>query len=172
MAFEMNYHIRALTASDESIVWEMLHYAAHQPSLISIRSQPYLARYAADWGRIGDLGFVAESGEISIGAAWLRLWLGDDKGFGYVSDAIPELGIAALPDYQNQGIGTQLLMQVLNMAKGRFPAVSLSVRASNPVVRLYARFGFIKVVGSESINDAGSESFNMIFKFEDRKIEL
>jgi hypothetical protein len=82
----MNYSVRTLTVADESIVWEMLRYAAHEPSLESVRQQPYLARYALNWGRVGDLGYVAEQNTGSIGAAWLRLWLAEDRGFGYIGN--------------------------------------------------------------------------------------
>lgn len=52
------------------------------------------------------------------------------------------------------------------MAKNRFPAVSLSVRADNPVVRLYERMEFTKVSGSKIVNRVGVESYNMLRKFE------
>ncbi len=162
----MDYAVRALTVEDEAIVWEMLRYAAHEPSLESIQKQPSLACYASGWGRVGDVGCVAESDTASVGAAWLRLWLEEEKGFCYVSDTIPELAIAVLPDYRGQGIGTQLLMQVLEVAKGHFGTVSLSVRADNPVVKLYERAGFIKVPGSEVVNRIGEVSFNMVREFE------
>jgi ribosomal protein S18 acetylase RimI-like enzyme len=158
----MNYTVRALTVEDESIVWEMLRYASHEPSLDSVQKQPELARYASGWGRVGDIGCVATKDTASISAAWLRLWVKEEKGFGYVSDEIPELAMAVLPDFRGQGIGTHLLMQVLEMAKDHFPAVSLNVRADNSVVRLYERAGFIKVAGSEIINRTGGVSFNMV----------
>jgi ribosomal protein S18 acetylase RimI-like enzyme len=162
----MDYTVRALTAEDQSIVWEMLRYASHEPSLDSVQNQPYLARYASGWGRVSDVGYVATKDVASIGAAWLRLWVEEDKGFGYVSDEIPELAMAVLPDFRGQGIGTRLLMQVLEGAKGRFPAVSLNVRGDNCVVRLYERAGFIKVPGSEMINRTGGVSFNMLCELE------
>ncbi len=162
----MDYTIRPLTIEDRSIVWEMLRYASHEHSLESVQKQPCLARYASGWGRVGDIGCVATRATASIGAAWLRLWVEQDKGFGYVSDKIPELAMAVLPDYRGQGIGTQLLMQVLEVAKGHFPAVSLNVREDNRVVRLYERAGFIKVPGSEIINRTGGVSFNMVRKLE------
>ncbi len=162
----MNYLIRALTPADEQIVWEMLMYAAHEDSIASVRSQPYLARYAAGWGRIGDRGCVANNGEISIGAAWLRLWSGADRGFGYVSDRIPELGIAVLPNYRGCGIGSQLLARALELAKPDFAAVSLSVRSDNSALRLYERSGFVRVAGSEVINRVGITSFNMVCEFD------
>ena len=58
--------------------------------------------------------------------------------------------------------GTQLLRQVLELAKGKLPAVSLNVRADNAVVRLYERTEFIKVAGSEMVNRTGSVSFNRV----------
>ena len=161
----MDFAIRSLMVEDESIVWEMLRYAAHESSIESVRQQPALARYALNWGKMGDLGYVASSNTIPIGAAWLRLWLGVDKGFGYVKDEIPELAIAVLPDYRGQGIGAKLLTQILATAKINYPAVSLSVRANNPVVQLYERAGFIQIPGSEVVNRAGETSFNMIYEF-------
>lgn len=162
----MDYTIRALTVEDASIVWEMLRYASHEPSLESVQNQSYLACYASGWGRVGDVGCVATKSATPIGAAWLRLWVEENKGFGYVSDEIPELAMAVLPDCRGQGIGTCLLMQVLEMAKGHFPAVSLNVRAENPVVKLYERAGFIKVSGSEFVNRTGGVSFSMLCKLE------
>ena len=146
----------------------MLRYAAHQTSVTDVREQPQLARYATAWGRNGDFGCIADRGTTAVGAAWLRLWLGEDKGFGYISDEIPELAFAVLPDYRGQGIGTQLLMQVLNMAKESFPAVSLSVRSDNPVVRLYQRSGFVKVADSEIVNPVGGISYKMVCNLEQR----
>jgi ribosomal protein S18 acetylase RimI-like enzyme len=161
----MDYTVRALTAEDQPIVWEMLRYAAHESSIESVKQQPYLARYALNWGRMGDFGFVALIDTTVIGAAWLRLWLGEDKGFGYVKDEIPELAIAVVPDYRGKGIGTNLLTQILGVAKIKYPVVSLSVRANNPVVQLYERTGFIKIPGSEVVNRAGEVSFNMVCEF-------
>lgn len=48
----MDFVMRSLMVEDESIVWEMLRYAAHESSIESVRQQPYLARYALDWGTI------------------------------------------------------------------------------------------------------------------------
>jgi GNAT superfamily N-acetyltransferase len=163
----MNYSIVNLTNKDESIVWEMLVYAAQQRSIEDVQKHDYLPRYAANWGRRGDMGVVAKTdvGSITYGAAWLRLWLNDDKGFGYVDDSIPELAIAVLPEYRGRGIGTQLLMNILASAQSTYPAISLSVRANNPVVNLYQRAGFTKVDGSEIIVDGVVSSFNMVRKF-------
>ena len=130
----MNFELRPLLCEDESIVWQMLVYAAHEPSLESVQTQPNLAQYAANWGRKGDMGYVALLDQLPIGAAWLRLWLSENKGFGYLDDSIPELAIAVLPEYRDRGIGTQLLNKLLEEAQNHFPAISLSVRSNNPAV--------------------------------------
>ena len=158
----MDYTVRVATAADRATVWKMLRYASHESSLESVQKQSCLARYASNWGRFGDLGCIAEKDTLHLGMAWLRLWSESEKGFGYINETIPELAIAILPDYRGKGIGTHLLMQVLEMTENRFPAVSLSVRADNPVVKLYERFGFVKVPESEIINRTGAMSYNMV----------
>jgi ribosomal protein S18 acetylase RimI-like enzyme len=159
-----DYKIRALTIEDESILWMMLMYAAHESSVETVRQNPALDRYVKDWGRSGDRGLVA-IGELPIGAAWLRLFSSDERGFGYVDEGIPELAIAVLPADRGRGIGTKLLMQTIECARHIYPAISLSVRANNPVVNLYRRSGFIKVDGSEIVGRTGVTSFNMIYKY-------
>lgn len=165
----MNYEVRSLTVDDEHIVWQMLMYAAHEPSIEVVQKQPLLSRYATNWGRMGDMGSVALNGKQPIGAAWLRLWLNADKGFGYIDDSIPELAMAVVPEYRGQGFGTKLLLQVLELAQSVYPTVSLNVRANNPALNLYQRVGFIKVEGSEVVNRTGGISFNMIRKFQPPK---
>jgi ribosomal protein S18 acetylase RimI-like enzyme len=140
----------------------MLRYAAHETSLDHLQNQPYLARYVRDWGRYGDGGLVATLGKSCIGAVWFRLWLANDRGFGYISDTIPELAIAVLPEYRGQGVGTKLLTQLVESVSDSFPALCLNVRSDNPAINLYKRLGFFKVEGSEVVNRTGSISFNMV----------
>lgn len=143
----MKCAIRLLTSEDESFLWEMLYQALHipegQPALSrEIVHIPELARYVRDWGREGDYGFLSSNTTSQpIGAVWLRLPIGEYKGYGYVGDDIPELSIAVVPEYRSQGIGTQLLTHLLASAFSKVP-ISLSVSVDNPAVRLYKRFGF------------------------------
>ncbi|WP_373540889.1 N-acetyltransferase family protein [Chamaesiphon sp.] len=160
----MDYKIRALTNADESILWTMLMYAAHESSVEVMRQNPALNRYVKDWGRSGDLGFVAID-EYPIGAAWLRLFTSNDRGFGYVDEGIPELAIAVIPADRGKGIGTKLLMQTIEFARNIHPAISLSVRADNPVVNLYQRSGFVKLDDSEIIGRTGVTSFTMTYRY-------
>lgn len=163
----MDYTVRDLTVEDEPIVWQFLQYAAHESSVESVRNNPALTIYAKNWGRqLGDRGCVAQQDDLAIGMAWVRLWSGEERGYGYINQRIPELAIAVLPDYCGQGIGTYLLKNILAMAKESFSAVSLSVRGDNAAVRLYERVGFIKIPGSDILNRTGEISFNMIYQFE------
>jgi ribosomal protein S18 acetylase RimI-like enzyme len=110
---------------------------------------PDLARYVRGWGREHDLGIVAlhPTQAEPLGAAWLRLWTPDDRGFGYCDAETPELSMAVMPAHRGQGVGSRLLEHLLRAADERHPAVSLSVSADNPALRLYRRFGFVVVGG-------------------------
>ncbi|WP_244422189.1 GNAT family N-acetyltransferase [Ktedonobacter racemifer] len=59
-----------------------------------------------------------------------------------IPDGTPELTIAVLPDFLGQGIGTQLLKHLLEVASKVYPALMLSVRKSNPARYLYEWMGF------------------------------
>jgi ribosomal protein S18 acetylase RimI-like enzyme len=98
-----------------------------------------------------------------VGAAWLRVFVGTEKGCDSIVDGTPELAIATLPSCTGKGIGSQLLTQLLATASLSYPAIYLSVRATNPAKRLYERFGFT-VIG-ELTNRIGGQSFHMVKAF-------
>ncbi|MEH2113672.1 GNAT family N-acetyltransferase [Nostoc sp.] len=168
----MDYFIRPLTQEDEPFLWQMLYEAAHlveegNLTVQDAKNNPDLAKYVKNWGCKDDSGFIAilESSNQPVGAAWLRLLTGKNKGYGYVDDCTPELAIAILSEYRNQGIGTQLLTNLLAVAKTSYPSISLSSRATNPAFTLYKRFGFKVVDGSEIINRVGGISLKMKIDF-------
>jgi ribosomal protein S18 acetylase RimI-like enzyme len=139
---------RAITASDQPVLWELLYEAlfvppGQAPFPREIVHGQELSRYAEDWGGEGDLGLLAvdENGQ-PIGAAWVRLLAGDARGYGYIDEFTPELSIALFQEYRGRGIGTELLTRFLEAASQRFPAVSLSADPRNRAVRLYKRLGF------------------------------
>ena len=141
--------IRPLTAGDEPILWEFIYHAVHVPAdqPPPPRDHPPAGNKSVRrrWGRPEDEGVVAYDGESPIGAAWLRLLTGTDKGYGYVDDDTPELTIAVAPGHRGQGVGSRMLTALLEGAGSRYPAVSLSVTADNPAGRLYHRLGFVVV---------------------------
>ena len=158
MSEKIDYIIRPLTQSDEQLLWEMCYQALNIPRAGKALkedtvNQPRFVRYVRQWGRVDDRGFVSteRGNERPIGAAWFRLLTGDDKGFGYIDDATPELSIIVLPKYQGRGIGTKLMTVLLEEAIKHYPAISLSVLSNNPVLRLYQRLGFIGVYKTDDI---------------------
>ena len=144
----MNCIIRSLTSEDEPFLWEMLYQALYVPEGQSALPRtvihlPELARYVQVWGHESDCGFLASDPVTGqpLGAVWVRLLVGENKGYGYLEDHMPELGIAVFPEYRGQGVGTQLLKHLFTSVCGQ-SSISLSVSANNPAVKLYHRFGF------------------------------
>jgi ribosomal protein S18 acetylase RimI-like enzyme len=141
--------IRAITQEDTRFLWEMLYQAIHVPEGMAPPSRdvllhPEIRRYLQDWGQPHDSGFVAVDPVASnpIGAAWLRLLVGGQRGYGYVDDATPEITIAVIPECRGKGVGTRLLFHLLSTSGARYPLLSLSVSPDNPALRLYSRMGF------------------------------
>lgn len=149
----IRFHIRSLTAADESQLWPMLYHAIYAPAGQSppppaVVHRPELARYVQHWGRAGDGGFLIHEGAAQepVGAVWVRLFPPEFRGYGYLADDIPELSMAVVPGHRGQGAGTQLLRRLVESEYGLQP-ISLSVSAENPAVRLYKRFDFQVVHG-------------------------
>ncbi|MDH4115928.1 MAG: hypothetical protein OEX04_00065 [Acidimicrobiia bacterium] len=80
--------IRAASSHDEAFLFDMLYEALFvltgcEPFPRSVLDTPEVARYAAGFGtRMGDVGLVAEAGGNPVGAAWVRLFRGEDRGNG------------------------------------------------------------------------------------------
>jgi ribosomal protein S18 acetylase RimI-like enzyme len=145
----MNVRIRAVGTDGVQLLREYLRLSifvrpGEPPPAADIVDRPELACYVEGWGRYGDDAVVAEdeSSGGDLGAAWLRLWPGPETGYGFVDRATPELAIAVRREQRGRGIGTCLLDTLLDRASTRHHAVSLSVSADNPAVRLYDRLGF------------------------------
>lgn len=161
----MNFQIVELTVKDEPFLWEMLYEAIYVPPgelrpPREILKQPAIAHYVQGWGRETDLGFIAldpQTGE-KLGAAWLRLLRGADRGYGYVDDRTPELTIAVRETARGRGIGQALLKRLIAAARQPFPGLALSVQAANPARRLYERMGFETVMQAE-------DTLTMVLRF-------
>jgi ribosomal protein S18 acetylase RimI-like enzyme len=71
------------------------------------------------------------------------IWVDDQDTFLFINS------IALLPEFQNQGIGTKLLQQVIAKAEGKGLPVRLQVLKANPARTLYERLGFCVVGGDD-----------------------
>ncbi len=140
----MKCTVRAALPSDEPFLREMLYLALYvppgqEPFPRSILRDPSISRYVEGWGSgRGDTGLIALVDGERAGAVWLRCFPATEPGYGFVDEDIPELSIAVLPCYRDQGIGTFLMAQVIRDN----PAISLSCDPGNPAWRLYERAGF------------------------------
>ena len=141
-----NYKVRKADQGDQDFLFEMLYLSiyveqgAPKPDR-SIVERPEISKYVENWGRDGDFSLIAlnEDG-IRMGAVWLRYFDSSCKGYGFISDEIPEIGIAVMEEYRGKGVGSFLLEEVLKRAPA--PSISLSVQSANPAAELYKRFGF------------------------------
>lgn len=116
---------------------------SEQPFERSILDKPELNKYIKDWGRASDHCYIAMFAERRIGAVWSRFFDVDNPSYGFVSKDIPELGIALISTYRNQGIGEQLIKRLeLQLKNEKIQGISLSVDMRNSAMRLYNRLGF------------------------------
>ena len=139
----MNITYRAIEKSDEPFLWEMLYQALYVPAGESpfpreILQHPGIKIYVENWGEVSDQGLVALNDDRPVGAVWVRLI----KAYGFVDDDIPELTIAVLPEFRGRGIGSNLMTELFSIISQKYKAVSLSVTAENPAMKLYQRLGF------------------------------
>ena len=128
---------------------------------------PYLARYAQDWGRPGDIGIGAFDNAtcLPVGAAWVRSLIGQDLGAGCLDGDKPELAVGVLPEHRGRGVGTQLLHRVLENSREHFSDILLTVREGSPAIRLYMRVGFRILSEHLLVNRVGGRSLKMLLRF-------
>jgi GNAT superfamily N-acetyltransferase len=97
------------------------------PPIEAVIEHPQLAIYHRNWGRMGDLGVIAqENGEV-VGVAMCRSFDADEEhGHGYVDSETPELAIGVVAERRGEGIGAWLMKLAAPRAAG-FRQLSLSV---------------------------------------------
>lgn len=143
-----NIHIKVAGKEDQEFLYEMLYQSIYQPPGTAkpdrgIIRLPEISKYVEHWGRPGDYALIAlDAHGNQLGAVWLRYFSSDNSGYGYVSDDIPEIGIAVQEAQRGKGIGSVLLEELLTKTKQQVPSISLSVQRANPAMRLYEKFGF------------------------------
>jgi RimJ/RimL family protein N-acetyltransferase len=149
----LRYKIRPIAEQDVPFLWEMLYESLYvpegqEPFGRELIEEPTISKYVEEWGRKGDLGYIAVNSEgQSIGSITIRYFSANNKGFGYISNDVPELGMAIIPEYRGKGVGTALVKVLFDkMIEMGIKRVSLSVDPHNlAAVKLYQRFGFKEV---------------------------
>lgn len=146
--------IREIRSEEISVLDDFLYEAIFIPKGVeppprSIIEQEDLQVYVRGFGEEPhDHCLVVEVDGKIVGAVWVRIM----NDYGHVDDQTPSLAISLYPEYRGQGIGTQLLNQMLDMLRRKgYTQVSLSVQKENYALRMYQKAGF------ETVEERGEE---------------
>ncbi len=155
---ETGYTIRKPKTGEEDLLKDFLYEAIFIPEGVeppdrNIIEKPELRVYTDDFGsRRGDNALVAEIDGKVIGAVWTRIM----NDYGHVDDETPSFAISLYKDHRGKGIGTQLMIRMLDvLKKQRYTKASLAVQKANYAVRMYEKVGFETV-------DENDEEFIMV----------
>ena len=156
--------IREMRTEEISLLNDFLYEAIFIPEGVpapprSIIENEDLQVYVRDFGKkTDDRCLVAEVGGRIVGAVWTRIM----NDYGHIADGIPSLAISLYKDYRNQGIGTELLREMLQLLpRDGYRQVSLSVQKANYAFRMYQKAGFEVVKGTE-------EEYLMVYKLKNQ----
>ena len=109
--------IRPIKANEIALLKDCLYEAIFIPEGVEapvrdIVDKPELRVYTDDFGsRKGDHCLVADADGKIIGAVWSRIM----NDYGHVDDDTPSLAISLYKEYRGQGIGTQLMVRMLEL---------------------------------------------------------
>ena len=152
----MEYSIRKMTVSEYPLLNDFLYEAIFIPDGIeppprNIITSPELQIYVDRFGELkDDFALVAEVEKKIIGAVWVRIM----NDYGHIDDKTPSLAISLYKEYRGQGIGTDMMKEMLSLLKTHgYKRVSLSVQKANYAAEMYRKIGFeiIKENGDEWI---------------------
>ena len=152
----MKYTIREMTAQEYPLLDDFLYEAIFVPEGVeppskSIITAPELQVYVKGFGSSkDDFALVAEVENKIIGAVWVRIM----NDYGHIDDETPSLAISLYKEYRGQGIGTNMMKEMLSLLKTHgYKRVSLSVQKANYAAEMYRKIGFeiIKENGDEWI---------------------
>ena len=154
----MNYNIRKIREDEYKLLEDFIYEAIFIPDGVepppkTIINQPDLQVYIKDFGKEkDDICFVAEADDKVVGAVWVR----DMHDYGHIADGVPSFAISLYKQYRNFGIGTQLMITMLDELKKRgYKRTSLAVQKANYAVRMYKKVGF-------NIIDENDEEYIMV----------
>lgn len=144
--------IRNLREDETELLKDFLYEAIFIPEGVKppdreIIGQPELKIYYEEFGTgRADQCIVADDNGKVVGAVWTRIM--DD--YGHIDDETPSFAISLYKEYRGQGIGTQMMNQMLNLLKEKgYEKASLAVQKANYAVRMYEKVGFKTVNENE-----------------------
>ena len=141
----MEYTIREMTVTEYPLLNEFLYEAIFIPDGIApppknIIASPELQIYVDHFGTLkADFALVAEVKKKIVGAVWVRIM----HDYGHIDDETPSLAISLYKEYRGQGIGTNMMKEMLSLLKTHgYKRVSLSVQKANYAAKIYRKIGF------------------------------
>ena len=141
-------YIRNIQPQEIPVLDDFLYEAIFIPQGVvspprSIIEQEDLQVYVRGFGESPhDHCLVAECDGKIVGAVWVRMM----NDYGHLDDQTPSLAISLYPTYRGQGIGTQLLRQMMDLLRQEgYAHVSLSVQKENYALHMYQKEGFMIV---------------------------
>jgi len=151
---------RELRETETGLLQDFLYEAIFIPAGVEppprkIIKQPELKIYYEVFGTgRADHCIVADDNGKVVGAAWTRIM----NDYGHVDDETPSFAISLFKEYRGQGIGTRLMLMMLDLLKEKgYKRASLAVQKANYAVRMYKKVGF-------EIVDANEEEYIMVCK--------
>lgn len=153
----MCVRFKKIRNKDSSFLREALYDAIFVPEGVdpfprSVIDDPAISKYMKDWDEKKDFGLILLINGKGSGAVWGRSFGKENKGYGFISEDIPEISMSVKKEYRNKGLGSRLLEKFFLIAKKKgFKALSLSVDKQNRAVHFYARHGF------EIVDEPGSD---------------
>ena len=141
----MEYTIRKMTVPEYPLLSDFLYEAIFIPDGIKppprdIIASPELQIYIERFGTSkDDFALVAEIEKKIVGAVWVRIM----NDYGHIDDETPSLAISLYKEYRGQGIGTDMMKEMLSLLKTHgYKSVSLSVQKANYAAEMYRKIGF------------------------------
>jgi len=152
------YVIRSLRKGEKELLKDFLYEAIFIPEGVEapekdIVEKPELRVYTDEFGsRKGDNCLVADFGGKVVGAVWTRIM----NDYGHVDDDTPSFAISLYKEYRRQGIGSQLMVKMLELLKWQgYEKASLAVQKANYAVKMSKNVGF-------EIIDENDEEYIMV----------
>ncbi len=150
--------LRELRENEYDLLKVFLYEAIFIPEGVELPSreiinEPDLKIYYEGFGEgEADYCFVADDDGKVVGAVWTRIM----NDYGHVDDETPSFAISLLKEYRGKGIGTKLMIKMLELLKAKgYKRASLAVQKANYAVKMYEKVGFKTV-------DENSEEYIMV----------
>lgn len=148
---------RALSSADRLLLREAtlanMNWNGPRFTFEELDAAQDISHYFTNFPSGRDFGIAHQDGDVIKAVAWVVFLPAEDPGYGFVNADTPELSITTLAAYRGQGIGSDLLSELISQARGRgLHGISLSVEDGNDARRIYERAGF-EVVGRNGDSD-------------------